>query len=221
MKKSEGLKMPLEKMTPTEAMKKLFVFNFKININSFHSLIIFQLLGMILSIGGIGERAGQYFHITYYTADYMIIFTMIWMFFVATQLISNKQQQYQFIFISNRLVIHLANGLYLFTLSIIGAVTALLSRFLSHVIGYFIFGFVFTNNIFTNVLIDYIFDFSATILFIFLTGMFGYMIGALIQLNRLLKILLPTFIIIYLIISAYLRIDNLLVKLFYFYFTEP
>src|SRR5699024_440427 len=111
----------------------------KANVGLFSSLIILQIFGILFSLGGIGQRGGSFYTISYYTADYMIIFTMIWAFMIAIQLMSKDYRDLDFTFVTNRLASHLANVLFLVTASIIGAITSLLSGYLSKVIVYFAF----------------------------------------------------------------------------------
>lgn len=213
--------MSLSTVKLRHIVKKLYQFKFKTNINIFNSLIILQLFGMLLSLGGIGQQGGGYFNISYYTADYMICFTMIWAFIVAIQLMAKEQQNYDFLFVTNRFASHLANGFFLLTISLIGAITALLSRYLSKVIIHFTFGTVYANEVVMLVFSDYIFGFIATWLFAFIFSMLGYTVGAIIQFNKIFTIILPVFIIGYLIFSAWSGKSNLLIGLFEFYFVEP
>lgn len=212
--------MSLSNVKLSKTVKNLYLFKLKSNITVLNSLIILQLFAILFSLGGIGERGGTYFSISYYTADLMIVFTMIWAGVVAMQLMSKEHQNSDFLFVTNRLANHFANGLILLTFSVIGGITALLTRNLSKVIIHYAFGTVYVNEIITPTIFQYMFGVIATILFVFLFSMVGYTVGAIVQYNKIFIFLLPVFIISYLILSAQSGESNLLIILFEFYFAE-
>lgn len=212
--------MSLSKIKFSKTVNNLYRFKLKTNMNLFNSLIVLHLFGILFSLGGIGQQGGEYYNISYYTADYMIGLTMVWAFIIGLQFMSRDLRNHDFLFVTNRLASHIANGLFLFTMSVIGAITAILTRYLSKLIIHFSFGTVYMNEIVPPTITEYIFGVIATILFVFIFSIIGYMVGSIIQLNKIFIILLPVFIITYLILSARSGQSNLLIILFEFYFAE-
>lgn len=212
--------MSLSTIKLFQVVKKQYNFKLKANIGLFNSLIILQLFGILFSLGGTGQMGGSFYNLSFYTADFMIVFTMIWAFAIAFQLTTKDYRNAEFIFVTNRRGSDLSNTLFLLTASIIGAFTALLSGYLSKVIVYFSFKKEIINAAQPLTIKPLIYGFSATVLFIFVFSLLGYFFGAIVQLNRVFMILLPVLFIGFLLIAARAGEDNLLIILFEFYFQE-
>lgn len=212
--------MSLSKVKLPVIVKKQYFFKLKANVGLLNSLIILQLFGILFSMGGTGASSSSYYHITYHTADFMIGFTIIWAFMIAVQLMSKDYRDHDFTVVTNRLATNLSNMLFLLTASIFGAITAVLSGYLSKVIIYFAFKPDYIAGATSLTFTELIFGFFATILYIFLFSMFGYLVGSIIQLNRAFIILLPVFALGFIVLAAQDVQFNLLLFLFEFYFSE-
>lgn len=212
--------MSLSTVKLSQTIRNQYIFKLKSNIGLFSSLIILQALAMLFSLGGAGMSGGSFYTISYYTADYMIVFTMIWAFIVAIQLMTKDYRNHDFTFVTNRLGSSVANVLFLLTASIIGAITSLLSGYLLKVIVYYSFKRGFLNSAFSPPLKELIFGFIATILFIFIISLVGYLVGTIVQVNRAFVILLPVLFLGTLFMAAQSGQDNLLIMIGEFYLQE-
>lgn len=212
--------MSLSTVKLSEIVKKQYYFKVKANVGLLSSLILLQLFGVLVSMSGTGSSGGSFYYISYYTADAMIVLTMIWAFITANQLMSKDFRDHDFTVVTNRLATNLSNALFLLTVSVIGAVTALLSGYLSKVIIYFSFKADYINAATSLTVKEFIFGLTATILYVFLASMLGYLIGAIVQINWAFIVLLPVLAIGFLIMAAQDNQFNMLTFLYDFYFSE-
>ena len=123
--------MSLKTINLAETVKKQFVFKLKANIDVFSSLVGIQLLAILFSLGGVASMgmggANLSVDVKYYSADLVIVFTMLWSFVTAITITTKPYRNHDFTFVSNRLSSSLSNILFLLTASFIGSITALLS----------------------------------------------------------------------------------------------
>lgn len=220
--------MSLSKVSLGSIVKKLYQFKLKSHIGFFSSLIVLQVLAILFSLGGVGQgtRSGSYLSINvhYYSADYVIIFTMIWAFMISSQIISKENRENDYTFVTNRLASHLSNAAFLLTVSVISGILAILSGFLLKVISHFVLNYsLVIGNGLTADLQTFFKGMLATILFIILLSALGYLIGILIHLSKMFIVLLPVLLLGLIFISF--RAEqagqfNSLAFLFNFYFQE-
>ncbi|WP_338753661.1 hypothetical protein [Bacillus sp. FJAT-52991] len=188
--------MSLTNVTLGNVVKKQYVFKLKSYIGALTALISVQLLAMFFSFNASSmsstSREGLTVKITYYSADIVVIFTIVWAFIIASILPTKAYRNDDFTFVTNRVSSHISNILILFTLSMLGGITAISVSFLLRVIAYF-----FTDIQFTN--INYLFHAPhhlligviAASLYMFLFSALGYFAGTLVQLSRAFIFLLP------------------------------
>lgn len=215
--------MSLETANFRETVMKQYFYKLKANIDSFSSLIGIQLIAILFSLGGstsLGTLSGSlHFRLSYYSADIVIVFTMIWAF-VTGITITTKPFRYQdFTFVTNRISSSLSNMLFLFTSCLIGAMLAVLSRNLILVISHFFLG----NNLYAapTPVGDMLLSFIISLLYIFGISSIGYFIGALAQFNKLFTVLVPVLIIGSLFLEgAMMGAEPFLIKVVQFYIFE-
>lgn len=220
--------MSLSKVHLASIVKQQYQFKLKSYINLFNPLIIMQLIAVLFSLGGIGQgsRGGIEgdFNIYYYTTDYVIVFTIIWGFILAIQITSKDYREQTVPFVTNNLTENLSNIIFILTASTIGGVLAILSRFLFQAIVRFVFNY--DRILGTEMTISFtelLMGILATILFIFLFSSFGYMIGMLVQFNRIFVVIIPVFfvgLLFYFASTGGALEDNFVYQLFKFYFQE-
>ena len=129
--------MSLKTINLAETVKKQFVFKLKANIDVFSSLVWIQLLAILFSLNGVASMGmggtNLSVDVKYYSADLVIIFTMLWSFVTAITITTKPYRNHDFTFVSNRLSSSLSNILFLLTASFIGSITATLSWKLSEI----------------------------------------------------------------------------------------
>src|SRR5690625_2093040 len=192
--------MSLSKVSLGNIVKKLYQFKLKSYIGFFSSLIVLQIVAILFSLGGVGQgsRGSSYLSINvhYYSADYVIIFTMIWVFMISSQIISKENRENDYIFVTNRLASHLSNAAFLLTVTVISGILAILSGFLLKVVSHFVLNYNYIVG--TGLAADlqtFLKGLVATILFIFLFSGLGYLVGTLIHLSKMFIVLLPVLLL--------------------------
>lgn len=204
-----------------ETVKKQYAFKLRANIDAFSSLIWIQLIAILFSVGGSSSSmtSSEWFHVEvkYYSSDLVVVFTMIWAF-VSAITITTKPYRYQdFTFVTNRISSHLSNMLFLLSVSVLGAITAILSKYLLQVIGYF----VVNEQMYTTESGTFFLGVGISFLYIFCISSIGYFIGALVQVSKLFAVIIPVLFIGILFLEASLGRDATIVKVFEFYILEP
>ncbi|WP_078379868.1 hypothetical protein [Sutcliffiella halmapala] len=189
--------MSLTKVTLVDVVKKQYFYKLKAFSGVYTSLILVQLIALLFSfVSSIGSSSsssseGLTVSASFYSVDMVISFTMLWAFITAINVTTKAYRNDDFTFVTNRLSSDLSNIAFLFTVSCIGALTALLSSFPLKIALYFTTEqpIHYTSLLATpGILFAGI---GATILYNIMFAALGYLIGTLIQLHSILKIVLP------------------------------
>lgn len=214
--------MSLATASLMETVKKQYFFKLKANIDSFSSLVGIQLIAILFSMGGSASSGtfsdGVSITLKHYSADIVIVFTMIWAFVTAITITTKPYRSRDFTFVTNRLSSGLSNVLFLFTASLMGGVLAILSRSLILVIGSLIFEEKFYAVPFP--VGEMILAIAMSVLYIFGISSVGYFIGALVQTNKIFAVVIPTLIVGSMFVEASMNTEPSIVKAFQFYIFE-
>lgn len=186
--------MSLPKISLWDIVKKQFRFKLKSYRGMFTSLMMLQIIGILFSLGGEGGGGGGSdsfsYEMKYYSGSFILAFMMIWAFLSAIIVTTQAYRFDDYAFVANRMSSNLANILFLGWASIIGGVTFLLA----------------SQSLKLSVLIlqeqDYIVNqrlsmlqmaegLVGIILYLFLFTALGYLVGMLVQRNKIFIILLP------------------------------
>lgn len=215
--------MSLSTTSLMETVKKQFAFKLKANIDAFSSLVGIQFIAILFSLGGSGSfmssSEGMHLQVKYYSADVVIVFTMIWALVSAITITTKSYRNNDFTFVSNRLSSGLADTLFLLTGSLVGAVTALLSKYVPLVIAVLFFN----EDLYVTPLdvSDIFLGITMGFIYIFAVSSIGYLIGTLVQVNKLFAGLVPVLVIGSLFLDASMLREPTLIKVFQFYVMEP
>jgi hypothetical protein len=191
--------MSLTNVSLSKVVFQQYRYKLRSYIGVFLALIIVQLLGIFIATNGTansGFSNGYYsIDIASFSSDVVIVFTMIWAFMNAILITTKAYREDDFTFVSNRLSYNLSNIAFIVTASVIGAVTALLSNGLVQFIVYF----TSDINLFLTLnqqigIIGHAVTVISTILFVLLAGTAGYLIGMMVQVNKLFILLIPILI---------------------------
>ncbi|RKD22978.1 hypothetical protein BEP19_12160 [Ammoniphilus oxalaticus] len=186
--------MALTKISLAETVKKQYRYKLKANIDALSSLVFVQALAILFSLGGVvssggGSSSGFSYNANYYTADLIIVFTMVWAFTTAITITTKAYRYHDFTFITNRLSSSLSNVLFLVTVSLLGAALSLLAGNLLKFIMYIqledpLYGIHVA-------LVEILIGVIATFLYVLLFGALGYFVGTLVQVNKLFAGIFP------------------------------
>ncbi len=191
--------MSLNEPTLFNVVLKQFKYKFTSYTGLFSSMMVLQILALFFSLNGIGSFMGgsDTFEVkaTTYSADFVIIFMLLWALFTSILITTRPYREDDFTFVTTRVSSHLSNALFLLAASFIAGTSAILSSFLLKIIifligtGHFIAGNAAAG--FQGILIGIV----ATSLYILLFSSLGYIIGTLIQLNRAFAVIIPVLFI--------------------------
>lgn len=199
--------MSFSKMTFADVMKRQYVFKWKAYFGVFGSLAVIQLLGLLFSFTGVSSYGSggenHSVNVTYYSADMVIVFTMLWAFSTAILITTRAYRDDDFAFVTNRLSSSLSNILFLLTASVIGGLTAWLSRFLLALILYYGFDYSFADGGYSFPAAgEMVMGIIAVFLYIVLFSALGYLTGMFVQVSKIFVVLLPAVLIGSLILGA-------------------
>ncbi|EGW37632.1 putative membrane protein [Desulfosporosinus sp. OT] len=173
---------------------------YKLKAYSFlvHSLIIVQLIALLFSMGGVFNMSSGNGELSVsvksYNSNIVIVFSLLWIMFIAVQLISRPYKKMEFPLVTNRLSGNLSNIGFLVTGCLFGGITSSLVGVLLRLITYFMFdrSQVVFNRFFLS---DLLLGIFVAILYMLLFSALGYFIGVLAQLNVSFVIIIPAVIL--------------------------
>lgn len=218
--------MSLTRVRLIDVVKKQYLFKLKAYSQVFMSLIFIQLLAVLFSmngVGGMGSSEGSFqIEIKYFSAALVVAFTMLWGFITAIIITTKAYRNDDFVFVTNRASSNLSNMVFLLTASMIGGITSMLSTYLIKVIVYYFFSDVSLKS--TSVMgapNEFLLGSFSTFLYIFLFCALGYLIGTLVQINKVFAALIPAAFFGGLIFDGLRGNEGVIAKVFAFFFTEP
>ena len=99
--------MSLSRTSLMEVVKRQYLFKLKSFIQVFMTLVVLQLLAMLFSFNGVGmmgsSNGSVEMDIQYYSADIVVVFTMLWAFITAILITTKAYRNDDFAFVTNRL----------------------------------------------------------------------------------------------------------------------
>jgi hypothetical protein len=183
------------------------------------ALILLQLLGLMFSLSGIQYMsAGSAIlnvSIKYYSADVVIVFSFVWIFFITTRIASKPYKTMDFTLVTNRVSSHLSNIGILVTAAIFSGMTSSLMTYVLKAIMYFTLdrSQIGTNG-FYPVLSDLLLGIAMTSLYMILISATSFFIGILVQIHVLFAVLFPA------ILLGMAKVNPQLLKLIFDYFAS-
>ncbi|MBT2758986.1 hypothetical protein J7E71_24245 [Mesobacillus foraminis] len=213
--------MSLPKASLIDIVTKQYLYKLKANIDAFSSLIGIQLLALLLSFTGSTSSSmgggDVSVEIQYFTADVIIIFTLIWSLVTAITVTTKPNRKHEFSFVTNRLSSSLSNIMFLVTSCIIGGVTSILAGNLLRVINYLFYERDYYSLSGDSHIIN---EMAVAFLYLVLMSSIGYIIGSLVQFNKIFVFLIPAFVVGTLIWGGYTQKEPFLTDVFQFYVLE-
>ncbi|RSD26807.1 hypothetical protein [Mesobacillus subterraneus] len=186
--------MYLTKVSLLDVVAKQFRFKLKSFRGMFTSLMLLQVMAILFSLGGEGGGGGGSdtfsYDMKFYSGNIIMAFMLIWAFISAIVVTTQAYRYDDYAFVANRLSSHLANILFLGWASVIGGVTfALASQSLKLSVLFLKDREFIESHPLT--LLQMTEGLAATILYLFLFTAIGYLVGMLVQWNKIFMIILP------------------------------
>lgn len=206
--------MYLTKVSLWDVVKKQFRFKLKSFRGMFTSLMILQVMAILFSLGGEGGGGGGSdtfsYDMKFYSGNIIIAFMMIWAFISAIVVTTQAYRYDDYTFVANRLSSHLANILFLGWASVIGGITFVLASQSLKLTVFFLKDREFIESQPMTVL-QMAEGLAATILYLFLFTAIGYLVGILVQKNRVFIIILSGLLFGSLFLNVLLASESTLV----------
>lgn len=220
--------MSLTKPSLIDVVKKQYLYKLNMHRSVFLSMVVLQLLGLLFSFNGTGLMSTGTDEITlsihYYTADIVIVLTMLWGMSTAALLTTRAYRYDDFSFITNRLSSHLSNMCFLTTISVVGGITSMLSGYLLKIIKYYSLDEIYVGGSHLSgapMISEFMMGTSAAVFYIILLSALGYFLGMLFQFSKALTTGLAIVIIAVYITSINNGDAGLIGEIFSSYFEEP
>ena len=194
------LMMSYQEISLKEIVKKQYHFKMKAFVELLNPLIFMQLIAILFSFNGIGQRGmgsmNGRLSVSYYSTDIVILLTILWAFIISIQLTTKNYREEIQAFIFHSKSSAMSDGLFLLTASTIGALFALGSRYIIIAINLYLFKEEKVLNVdITSSFSVIILGVLATIIIIFTFTMLGYLFGTAIQANKGLAYFIPAIFI--------------------------
>ncbi|API92783.1 hypothetical protein J32TS6_19950 [Virgibacillus pantothenticus] len=191
--------MSINDVSLSSIVWKQYQYKQKSYVGIYVSLMVLQLISVLFGIDGSvfftgGGMDNFNFYMNYFSSDMAIIFTVIWGGISAALITTKGYWLENFMFVTNRLSNHLSNITFLVSISIIGGITALLTKYVNVSIHY-ILGrdpLIRMSNLGGHEILAGI---IATVLYILFACAIGYLYGIILKMNRLIAILIPVLLI--------------------------
>jgi hypothetical protein len=217
--------MSLSRASLMDVVKKQYAYKLKSYIQVFMSLVVLQLIAVLFSFNGVGmmgsSSASIEVDIHYFSADIVVIFTMLWAFITAILITTKAYRNDDFAFVTNRVSSNLSNMLFLITASMIGGLTAILTTHLMKIVMYFFKEQQLLDGTSAMAVPEEILSgIVTTIFYVLLFSALGYFVGTLVQLNRIFVVLLPALVFGSLFLGAVSGNAVLTDSIVKFFFTE-
>jgi hypothetical protein len=206
--------MSLTKINLWDIVKKQFRFKLKSYRGMFTSLMMLQIIGILFSLAGEGGGGGGSdtfsYDMKYYSGNIILAFMMIWAFISAIVITTQAYRFDDYAFVANRLSSHFANILFLAWASVIGGVTFLLASQSLKLSVLFLQEreFIESQRLSTLQTAE---GLAGTILYLFLFTALGYLVGMLVQRNRIFMIILPALLFGSIFINVFVGSESTLV----------
>ncbi|MCG1020797.1 hypothetical protein [Sutcliffiella horikoshii] len=216
----------LSKVSFDQLVKKQFLYKLNAYSGVYLSLIILQVIAVLFSLNGVGSSGGGSelvsLNIHYYSANLIFVFTMLWVFIVSIIITSKTYRNEDFSFVTNRLSSDLSNVFYVLLVSVIGTITALMSKYLLQVIVLLLpkFDSFYHSPVSMNIGSFLVTGTLTAFLYILLCGGIGYFVGTLVRVSNLFKILVPVLFVGYLFFGGFISEVSALATMVEFYYLE-
>lgn len=188
--------MSLQEVSLRAITFKQYAYKLKGYSNLFYGLLIAQILGLLFSMGGVGNMGATNdslrVSLRTYSSNVVIVFSFLWIFISASSLGTKPYRNMEFSLVTNALSSNLSNVGILLTCSVFGGITSSLIGVLLRTIVYFTFSR--TQIVLDGFFIaptDLILGIFVTSLYMLLISSVAYLARMLVEINMALAIIIP------------------------------
>lgn len=190
--------MSFVQTTKSEVVKKQYLYKLKAYKGSYSSLMIVQIIGLAFSMMASGSMGGSHsgnflYEFDIYSANMVFAFTLLWAFVTGLTITSKNYRYDDFSFVANRQTSNLSNMLFLLSVSAVAGMTTVLAGVA--------YRLLFPLSISAEVLAapytiaNLAVGIAATVFYCVLLSALGYLVGTIVQLNKVFKFIFPILLI--------------------------
>ena len=190
--------MSFVQTTKSEIVKKQYLYKLKAYKGSYSSLMIVQIIGLLFSMMASGSMGGSSsgnfsYELDIYSTNMVFAFTLLWAFVTGMTITSKNYRYDDFSFVANRQTSNLSNMLFLLSVCAVAGMTAILIGFAYRLLFPLVISAEIMSAPYTiaNLAVGII----ATVFYCVLLSALGYLIGTIVQLNKVFKFILPILLI--------------------------
>lgn len=186
-----------------EITKKQYFFKLNAYFELIFSLVIFQIIGVLFSLGGTSSQGMNFVTIVRYSSSVEMFMTISILFAIAVVVQVDKYKKVNQIIVGNKVISSLADIAFLITLCSFGAITATFSGAFLRVLFYFTGSGknIVSEGFYISPQVLFI-SIISTFLYAVLFSSLGYLSGALVQFHKIFAIILPAGFIGCIFVSA-------------------
>ena len=183
--------MSLQEVSLYEIVKKQVIYKVKSYTGILHTLMVLQIIGLFFAASGnsgmMGGSSGTLnYSITFFSGTAITVMTIMWIITNSVLIATTAYKNDDFTFVSTRWSRHLANGIYITFLAILGTLTSYMGINLIKIVYQ-----ILQIEAIYDINLSYMDHFSSIINifgYILLSGILAYFIGSVLQFNKLFTI---------------------------------
>mgnify|MGYP003447981547 FL=1 len=190
--------MSFVQMTKSEVVKKQYFYKLKAYKGSYSSLMIIQTLGLAFSALATSSMSGSFsgnfsYDFVIYSANMVFAFTLLWAFITGMTITSKNYRYDDFSFVSNRKTSNLSNTLFLLSISVLAGITSVLMGVTFRLLAPLVLSGEILATSYT--ITDLTVGMTATVFYCVFLSALGYLVGTMVQLNKVFQNVLPLILI--------------------------
>ncbi|HSO58321.1 MAG TPA: hypothetical protein VLQ66_08800 [Paenisporosarcina sp.] len=215
--------MSLQEVSLYEVVRKQVVYKVKSYTGILQSLMVLQVIGLFIASSGSSGMSGGTsgslnYSITFFSGTAITVMTILWIITNSILISTTAYKNDDFTFVSTRWSRHLANGVYIGFLAILGTLTSYLGINLLKVVYQ-----VFRIEAIYDMNLTYMEHFVSMIIifgYILLSGVLAYFMGSVLQFNKVYTVIgIIAIVALIAVINSFNQV-NLYYSLGAFIFTE-
>ncbi len=184
--------MSLQEVSLYEVVRKQFVYKVKSYTGILQTLIVLQIIGLFLAASGSsgmmsGSTVTLNYTITYFSGTAITVMTIMWIITNSVLISTTAYKNDDFTFVSTRWSRHLANGVYIGFLAILGTLTSYMGINVLKVV-YQVLRIEATYNVNLSFMVHFT-NIISIFGYILLSGILAYFIGSVLQFNKLFTVI--------------------------------
>ena len=190
--------MSFVQMTKSEVVKKQYFYKLKAYKGSYSSLMIIQTLGLAFSALATSSMSGSFsgnlsYDFVFYSTNMVFAFTLLWAFITGVTITSKNYRYDDFSFVSNRKTSNLSNTLFLLSISVLAGITSVLMGVTFRLLAPLVLSGEILATSYT--ITDLAVGMTATVFYCVFLSALGYLVGTMVQLNKVFQNVLPLILI--------------------------